>query len=30
MVQKVLKNAVERLEFLKGVGLGYMSISRKA
>ena len=30
MVQKVLKNWVERLEFLKWVGLWYMSISRKA
>lgn len=30
MVQKVLKNWVERLEFLNGVWLSYMSISRKA
>lgn len=30
MVQKVLKNAVERLEFLAGVWLWYMTISRKA
>ena len=28
--RKVLKNAVERLEFLKGVWLNYMTISRKA
>lgn len=30
IVQKVLKNAVERLEFLNGVWLWYMTISRKA
>jgi len=30
MVQKVYKNAVERLEFLQWVGLSYMTISRKA
>ncbi len=30
MVQKVFKNAVERLEFLQWVGLSYMTISRKA
>ncbi|MCP4524185.1 MAG: excinuclease ABC subunit UvrA, partial [Candidatus Gracilibacteria bacterium] len=30
MVQKVLKNSIERLDFLKGVGLGYMTVSRKA
>ncbi|MDD2871370.1 MAG: excinuclease ABC subunit UvrA [Candidatus Gracilibacteria bacterium] len=30
ITKKVLKNAVERLEFLAGVGLTYMTISRKA
>ncbi|QFR39758.1 excinuclease ABC subunit UvrA [Candidatus Gracilibacteria bacterium 28_42_T64] len=30
IVKKVLKNAIERLEFLTGVGLHYMTISRKA
>lgn len=30
MVQKVFKNAVERLEFLEWVWLSYMTISRKA
>ena len=30
VVKKVLKNAIERLEFLTGVGLHYMTISRKA
>ncbi|MDP2090419.1 MAG: excinuclease ABC subunit UvrA [Candidatus Gracilibacteria bacterium] len=30
ITKKVMKNAVERLEFLAGVGLTYMTISRKA
>ncbi len=30
IVKKVLKNAKERLEFLAGVGLNYMTISRRA
>ncbi len=30
IVKKVLKNAIERLEFLSGVWLDYMTISRKA
>lgn len=30
MIQKVYKNAIERLEFLQWVGLSYMTISRKA
>ncbi len=30
LVSKALKNAIERLEFLAGVWLGYMTISRKA
>ncbi|MDD3145230.1 MAG: excinuclease ABC subunit UvrA [Candidatus Gracilibacteria bacterium] len=30
ITKKVMKNAVERLEFLSGVGLDYMTISRRA
>ncbi|MDQ7009461.1 MAG: excinuclease ABC subunit UvrA [Candidatus Gracilibacteria bacterium] len=30
IAKKVLKNATERLDFLSGVGLNYMTISRKA
>ncbi|MDD2908038.1 MAG: excinuclease ABC subunit UvrA [Candidatus Gracilibacteria bacterium] len=30
LTKKVMKNAVERLEFLSGVGLDYMTISRRA
>jgi len=28
--EKVMKNISERLEFLEGVGLGYMTLSRRA
>ena len=30
ITQKVLKNATERLEFLEGVGLSYMTLSRRS
>ncbi|MCH2189161.1 excinuclease ABC subunit UvrA, partial [Candidatus Gracilibacteria bacterium] len=30
IAEKVLKNAIDRLTFLKGVGLGYMTLSRNA
>gem|GEM_PF-2062674 len=30
IVKKVMKNIEERLEFLEGVGLGYMALSRKS
>lgn len=30
LVAKVMKNACERLEFLAGVGLNYITISRKS
>ena len=30
IAQKVMKNIRERLEFLEGVGLSYMTLSRRA
>jgi excinuclease ABC subunit A len=30
VAQKVMKNIMERLEFLEGVGLSYMTLSRRA